>query len=358
MTCLYSSSQTCGKCVGGSDQIVRLMKINSSSRSCALTLGGMSSPRALDPLFSQMASKVMSDVNRFEVPFLAMHDKMHSAMAPVIRAAEALQRDAEKHTESFERIQKSFEPTRKAFARIDADNRRIQESIQRAIRQSGIDFQAVARAMEEDRARFPADMRILAEHGWYVQPRMTPREHREICAALAAGRATEVEDALVKHFDAELSEIKKQLCAHTPQRERLLTSAFEAHRRGDYAASIPLMLAQADGICRDYTGGHLFTSRQALQAWVKAGKPSLLMYFAALVEVTPIIFSEKDRAAKPVRFNRHAIMHGESLDYDTAGNAARAVSLLVYIDWVLGQLSRMSQAPQRSPEQPASVTRR
>jgi hypothetical protein len=153
-----------------------------------------------------------------------------------------------------------------------------------------------------------------------------------------------VEESLVKHFDAELDEIENELCRHAPKREHLLKSGFAAHRRGDFAASIPLMLAQADGICRDYTGGHLFSGRQTLQAWVKAGKPSMLMYFAALIEVTPIIASEKERSAKPVGFNRHAIMHGESVDYDTPGNGARAVSLLVYIDWVLGELHRLKKA--------------
>ncbi|MGP1680647.1 MAG: hypothetical protein ACTS6J_26280 [Burkholderiales bacterium] len=289
----------------------------------------------------------MIDVERIEAPIRALNEAVQRGMAPVIALSKAAERSVRRYEEMQENFRKSFEPFQAMIARMDAQARRFHESIQKAIRNSGIDFEVIARAMEEDKARFPGEMRIMAEHGWYVQPRMTPRQHREICRALAETRTAEVEAALVNYFEAELEEIEKTLCRNTPNRARLLRSAFAAHRRKDFAASIPLMLAQADGICRDYTGGHLFADRKTLQAWVKAGKPSMLMYFAALVEVTPIIASEKVRASNPVAFNRHAIMHGESIDYDSEANGARAVSLLVYIDWVLGEITRSERAKRR-----------
>ncbi len=304
----------------------------------------MKEPEDMGHFISQMAAKVMVDVEQFDAPFRALNEKMQSQMSPPIAIAEALQREKRKLGGFHETLRKNVDPMLEIFEQIDAPARRLHESIKKAIRDTDIDFRAIVRAMEEDKARFPEEMQILAEHGWYVQPQMTPRQHREICSALVAGWTEEVERVLVKHFNAELNKIEDKLCRHTPKRERIFKSAFAAHRRGDFASSIPLMLAQADGICRDYTGGHLFTGRHTLQAWVNAGKPSMLMYFAALVEVTPIIASEKERLVKPVGFSRHAIMHGESTDYDTAGNGARAVSLLVYIDWVLGELSRMDKA--------------
>ncbi len=295
----------------------------------------------LGRLVSQMASRIKLDLDRAEAPVRAMLAKAQKDMEPFHAVGKETARQVKQFQAMQRELSKATEPFRAQFARIDADMRRHNEAIQKAIRGSGIDFEAIARAMEEDRARFPGEMKVLAQHGWYVQPRMTPRQHRELCAALTAGRADEVEKALIEHFDGELDAIEAELCKHSPTRERLLRSAFAAHRRGDFATSIPLMLAQADGLCRDYTGGHLFSRRERLEAWIKAGKPSLLMCFAALVERTPVNAAEKDRAGKVALFNRHAIMHGESVDYDTAGNGARAVSLLVYVDWVLGEISHL-----------------
>lgn len=298
----------------------------------------------LDRIASEMAVRITAQFELAEAPFRTAQEKILRGMEPLLATADAVRHNVQKYEALQESFQKSLEPMRAVIERIEAESRRTQELIEKAIRASRIDFEAIVHAMEEDRKRFPEEMRILAQHGWYVQPRMTPREHRKICAALAAGRAAEVEAGLVRHFDGELDEIETQLCRNSPARERILRSAFAAHRRGDFAASIPLMLAQADGICRDYTGAHLFSRRERLEAWIKAGKPSLLMYFAALVERTPMNAPERDRADKPEKFNRHAIMHGELTDYDTASNGARAVSLLVYIDWVLGEIPRQRPA--------------
>lgn len=59
---------------------------------------------------------------------------------------------------------------------------------------------------------------------------------------------------MVDFINGELDEVEELLCRELLKRERFFRSAFAAHRRGDHAASIPLMLLQADGMCRDYTG--------------------------------------------------------------------------------------------------------
>lgn len=305
--------------------------------------------KGVDALVSKMAAQVVADFERMEAPLRAAHENVLRGMEPTRKLAEAMTREARKIEALDKRVREQFEPMRETFKHIDAEMRHTNNMVQRAIRESGIDFAAIARAIEEDKARFPAEMRILAEHGWYVQPQMVPRAQREICEMLAKGRTAKVELALVKHFDEELNQIESRLLRSSPKRERFLRSAFAAHRTGNFAASIPLMLAQADGLCRDYTGGQLFSGRQTMKARIKEVKANLLMYFAALIEVTPIIANEKQRATKPVVFNRHAIMHGEELSYDTAANGARAVSLLVYIDWVLSELVKTRQSGRREP---------
>lgn len=40
-------------------------------------------------------------------------------------------------------------------------------------------------------------------------------------------------------------------------------------------------------------------------------------------------------AAEPLSVHSHAILHGESFDYDTRLNSCRSVSLLAYVAWIL-----------------------
>ncbi len=57
--------------------------------------------------------------------------------------------------------------------------------------------------------------------------------------------------------------------------------------------------------------------------------------FYPLTIPLPISASEYERATLPEVLNRHAVLHGESLDYGTEANSLKAISLLYYIGSVL-----------------------
>ena len=60
------------------------------------------------------------------------------------------------------------------------------------------------------------------------------------------------------------------------------------------------------------------------------------IFASPLLEVHPIAWNEKERAANGTpRFNRHAILHGESTDYATRETSCRAISYLRFVGWVL-----------------------
>lgn len=143
------------------------------------------------------------------------------------------------------------------------------------------------------------------------------------------------------HFEGEAPTYLSSLNGQLPHRSRFLESAFAAHARRDYAASVPLFLAQADGICHELTGKQLYRR-------VK-GKPQLAAALAGwdeefiigsligpLTEPTILTATPTERAAASDDvLNRHVVLHGESTAYDTRRNSCRAMSLLVYVAWVL-----------------------
>lgn len=188
----------------------------------------------------------------------------------------------------------------------------------------------------DDRTRHM--LAVLGAHGWYLDMDLSPRDADELLARLEGGD----EAALVEHYRTRFSEIQQELTAWHPTRGGVLARAFEAHRRGEYELSVPVLLSQADGICKDLIGAQLYAKRDKRPVTATAIRKSGLdsnSYLAALLHPLtvelPITASEAERAGNPACLNRHAVLHGESVDYGTEINGLKAVSLIHYVACVL-----------------------
>ena len=101
-------------------------------------------------------------------------------------------------------------------------------------------------------------------------------------------------------------------------------------------------MAQADGACAELRGGHFFLRDRktgkslAGSSWgMDDGPPMARIARRALYDELPIreqIWRREQSGSHAL--NRHAVMHGVSLDHDTMENSLRALSLLNYV--VLG----------------------
>ena len=194
--------------------------------------------------------------------------------------------------------------------------------------------------------QLPPEMRkkliVLGEHGWYLDPNLALPAVWDLADAFEQGRADEADAALANHLRSRLDEIEAELIKVAPRRAKLVQSALAAHRRGEFNLSIPVLLAQTDGISHDATkgagGGSLFRDRDGsplTAAYVRqiAGDEFLSAMLAPLAQKLPINTSEAER--KKVQnwtaLNRHMVLHGESLDYGTEINSLKAISLLNYV---------------------------
>ncbi len=190
----------------------------------------------------------------------------------------------------------------------------------------------------------PATQRALAklaEHGWYLDLDLPLSALWEIERAIIDGNVAEAEASLIDHYRVRLDDIENFIVERFPSRERFVRSGFSAHRRKDYAASIPLFLAQTDGICMDVTNTYLFikngnkpgTAKYVQRIAADSFRAALL---SPLTLPLPISASAHFREPDFDGLNRHTVLHGEALDYDTEKNATRAVSLIHYVAHVLG----------------------
>ncbi|HWI83836.1 hypothetical protein [Ramlibacter sp.] len=201
---------------------------------------------------------------------------------------------------------------------------------------------SVAMFLGDVMLRIPVELRAsvleLANRGWFFDPNMPLPSMWQTKTLIETGKGDEADAVMATHFEDRLDEIEAQLSAALPARVRMFKSGFAAHRRGEYNLSILMFMAQADGVCAELRGGHFFLKD-------RNGKPQPAAYaegFAgnfmdeiahlALFEDLPI----RDRMARwlaggATGLNRHGVMHGESLDYDTRENSLRAISLLNYV---------------------------
>ncbi|MGO4416839.1 hypothetical protein AB4Z27_28095 [Cupriavidus sp. KB_39] len=221
--------------------------------------------------------------------------------------------------------------------------------------------QAIVRAAEE----LPKKMREayvnLAKHGWYVDQGMSlsdpPRLGREIAEPAHAANA---EAELQEHFRSNLDRIENEICEQFPERAHIIRAAFEAHRLGQYVLSVPVFLAQADGICFERCQAYYFmrekrgSTRPGTAVHASSDEHDFwtAIILLPLGMTGPLNVSKNGRDPEFSGLNRHTVMHGDSLDYGVEVNSLKAISFLNYVSQALTRMTwseRISQAKSKLP---------
>jgi hypothetical protein len=173
-----------------------------------------------------------------------------------------------------------------------------------------------------------------------MDPEMSHQSLLELKDALSEGNVAEAEAALVEYFEERIAEMEESITRKFPHRSHLISSALGAHSKKEYVLSIPVLLAQVDGICKETVNKYLFMkNNKKPETAVYVASIATDTYMAALLsplaEVLPISASNGQRPEGFSGLNRHTVLHGESLDYGSKINSLKAISLLNYVAHVL-----------------------
>lgn len=192
------------------------------------------------------------------------------------------------------------------------------------------------------RARSPIrreDLATLAEYGWYLDPELPVGAAAELARALREEEPDRVSEELAHHFQGRVDEIEATLAASFPSRENVLSDAFEAHREGKFNLSIPVFIAQADGMCHERLDFLLFIGKErekGIEEIVKSSDSDMRSQLVGLFGAPiPLLSSKKDRGTGFSELNRHLVLHGESVSYGTQQNSLKVISFLSYLNFVL-----------------------
>jgi len=176
----------------------------------------------------------------------------------------------------------------------------------------------------------------LTEEGWFFDfgALHIPELH-----SVTSMSKEDVEQNMADYFREHLDDIERKVCGVFPSRARLIQVAFKSHKNGDYALSIPLFFAQVDGASVDKTG-KLFFKKDSQHIGTEVGQSLIKKYpddelaratLAPLLQTTSVNRSKSERPSDFNGLNRHQVMHGEVLDYDTEINGLKAISLINFI---------------------------
>ncbi|MBT0570115.1 hypothetical protein KIK84_07250 [Curvibacter sp. CHRR-16] len=174
-----------------------------------------------------------------------------------------------------------------------------------------------------------------AEYGWYING-CTPASVQEVMLQ-KVDQAT-LDREMVEHLERDWDSVVEGILSACPERREILECAFQLHTEGCYIAAIPLMFAQADGICEEGFTAHLFRGYKNLETDLDnlAGMHSSLdIWLKTLGLKTQLTqhSSNDSLEQKALAPNRHGVMHGSSkhLDYGTKINSLKAFSLLAFV---------------------------
>lgn len=276
---------------------------------------------------------------------LEMQKTIERSLRPVIELQKAIQSPLEPFLKEQKKLQKMFDgikllsyqlPNLPLYTKqIDQYQKALRSIISPA-------FKELQHSFKELPQKTQKALLLLAKQGWYLDFNMPLTGLWELKKAILDGDLTEAEDALIKYFEEQFEEIKKSITTQFPHRTHIISSALKAHLRGEYYLSIPVLLAQTDGICKELVSEYFFikkdkkprTAIYVEQIAVDTYKAALL---SPLATSMPIGASEHEREEGFNLLNRHMVLHGESLNYGSKVNSLKALSLINYVSQALKQ---------------------
>lgn len=194
---------------------------------------------------------------------------------------------------------------------------------------------AYLRELPEDAARAQD---YCSANSWLLPHDVILHESVTICGHLDEGTPQHIEEHLIQVARARLPAIAQKCQVNFPDRTRLLQQGFDAHQQKMFAASIPLFLSQADGMHDEIFDASLFRNpgpkrvRSLLDTRLSKRAPGLWLdlmrlMFRQLTSMTRLTDAGSPPSDGDV-LNRHLVLHGHDLAFDTEKNSLRCLLLL------------------------------
>src|ERR1039458_2305768 len=216
-----------------------------------------------------------------------------------------------------------------------------------------IDWVAAKRQLDELPTKSKEAMVLASSKGWFFGWHESLPELMALIEKLVVTEITDVDELMGQYYRNNLQPFADEVVQKYPQRASIIKAAVNAHCTfdpGGYFLSIPVFIAQADGLLTEITGvesAMMKTCNKPLELQAsRALRDKLGTDHKSLDLIYPILMlhemdfmksaSEREKSAQSsgrsfTALNRHQVMHGESFDYGTEINSLKAFSFLVFV---------------------------
>jgi hypothetical protein len=179
----------------------------------------------------------------------------------------------------------------------------------------------------------------LAKSGWTLPVQMSPRQMVEL---LKRKTEDELDQDFIAfyHEDGELHRLKPTLLqsARLKTWNSLLEQCFENYEAGKYLICIPALLSVLEGAIASSEGAQFVRAQQRIDFFrnkvevSSAGSLKELMWKTLDVFIARLYEPSDFRGSRPLRLNRHWILHGRDLPSDwTTADALRLFHALATV---------------------------
>ena len=182
-------------------------------------------------------------------------------------------------------------------------------------------------------------MRQALAEGWFFGWHDSLQSLVGLIESLSNRKDEDVDQTMMAYYRLNLAAFSKELIEAYPARAAPIEAAIQSHLRMDesgFLLSVPVFIAQADGILADTIGVSqpIKNSASALKRRYGADA-EVLDYLTPLLELndSPFAMSAKARSTQMTEgaLNRHQVMHGERSDYGTEKDSLKAFSFLAFV---------------------------
>lgn len=207
-----------------------------------------------------------------------------------------------------------------------------------------IDWAAAIQRLNDLPKKSKDAMQLALAEGWFFGWHDGLQSLMELVESLSATPTASVEDIMSAYYRANLQPFANQLISQYPNRAVAIRAALDAHTSipdGGYFLSIPVFIAQADGLLTEITGIESPRREEEIKKFRAkyAGAPEKLDLLHQFWELKDSDFMKSTKAREDAAqasgsaftaLNRHQVMHGERSDYGTEINSLKAFSFLVF----------------------------
>jgi len=196
----------------------------------------------------------------------------------------------------------------------------------------------------------------LFEEAWYLSEDLPINYPRLINDLIDKNDFKKLEKLLINYSNSKIPEIREKVGKYFPKRLKIIKDALNAHKKNIYTLSIPILLIQAEGICKEIINITPFINVESRKNYLKMQKKIneklnkleingvsvradsitgiFLEYLLSETDTNrsrKSIIKQKEKNKKYKPLNRDYILHGDDFKYANEKNSCKAISFLNYI---------------------------